>query len=43
MMHTAARVNSNELFVRWQKHGDQRAREELVTRYLSLARKLARR
>jgi RNA polymerase sigma-B factor len=43
MMHTAARVDSNELFVRWRKHGDQRAREELVTRYLSLARKLARR
>jgi RNA polymerase sigma-B factor len=43
MMHIAARVDSNELFVRWQKHGDQRAREELVTRYLPLARKLARR
>ncbi len=31
------------LFVRWQKHGDQRAREELVERFLPLARKLARR
>src|SRR6185312_16581670 len=31
------------LFVQWQKHGDQRAREELVDRFLPLARKLARR
>jgi RNA polymerase sigma-B factor len=31
------------LFVRWQQHGDQRAREELVERFLPLARKLARR
>ncbi|MDQ6820901.1 MAG: SigB/SigF/SigG family RNA polymerase sigma factor [Actinomycetota bacterium] len=37
------RTDSNELFVRWQKHGDQRAREELVDRFLPLARKLARR
>jgi RNA polymerase sigma-B factor len=43
MTQTAARVDSNKLFARWQKHGDQRAREELVTRYLPLARKLARR
>jgi RNA polymerase sigma-B factor len=37
------RAPSTELFVRWQKHGDQRAREELVDRFLPLARKLARR
>ena len=36
-------VDSNDLFARWQRHGDQRARDELVTRYLPLARKLARR
>src|SRR5487761_670485 len=36
-------TENNELFVRWQKAGDQRAREELVGRYLPLARKLARR
>jgi len=37
------KTDSGELFVRWQKHGDQRAREELVERFLPLARKLARR
>jgi RNA polymerase sigma-B factor len=37
------RTHSDELFVRWHKHGDQRAREELVERFLPLARKLARR
>lgn len=31
------------LFVRWQESGDQRAREELVNRFLPLARNLARR
>jgi RNA polymerase sigma-B factor len=31
------------LFAQWQQHGDQRAREELVDRFLPLARKLARR
>ncbi len=40
---TPARVESRELFVRWQKSGDQRAREELVDRFLPLARNLARR
>jgi RNA polymerase sigma-B factor len=35
--------DSDELFVRWQVDGDRRAREELVARYLPLARKLARR
>jgi RNA polymerase sigma-B factor len=37
------RVDSDMLFVRWQKSGDQRAREELVNRFLPLARNLARR
>jgi RNA polymerase sigma-B factor len=41
--HTPERVESDELFVRWQRHGDQRAREELVNRFLPLARNLARR
>jgi RNA polymerase sigma-B factor len=36
-------VENRELFVRWQKHGEQRAREELVDRFLPLARNLARR
>src|SRR5437868_11675052 len=39
----SSRTDSNELFVRWQRHGDQRARSELVDRFLPLARKLARR
>src|ERR1700748_2525343 len=38
-----ARTDSAELFERWQKHGDRSARDELVTRFLPLARKLARR
>ena len=38
-----ARTDSAELFVRWQQHGDRSARDELVTRFLPLARKLARR
>ncbi|MBV9472072.1 MAG: SigB/SigF/SigG family RNA polymerase sigma factor [Solirubrobacterales bacterium] len=37
------RLGTEELFVRWQQRGDQRAREELVERFLPLARKLARR
>src|SRR5207237_3345273 len=37
------RTDSEELFVRWQQHQDQRAREEPVDRVLPLARKLARR
>jgi RNA polymerase sigma-B factor len=39
----AERLESAELFVRWQHDGDSRAREELVQRFLPLARKLARR
>src|SRR6201991_1051584 len=40
----ALRAVGNEiLFVRWQQHGDRSARDELVTRFLPLARKLARR
>jgi RNA polymerase sigma-B factor len=39
----AALVATEELFVRWQRHGDANAREELVRRFLPLARKLARR
>jgi RNA polymerase sigma-B factor len=38
-----ARIEKRELFVRWQKFGEQRAREELVERFLPLARNLARR
>src|SRR2546430_3457732 len=37
------RTDSTELFVRWQKQHDARAREELIERFLPLARKLARR
>jgi RNA polymerase sigma-B factor len=36
-------ADSNELFRRWQRQGDDRARAELVNRFLPLARKLARR
>jgi RNA polymerase sigma-B factor len=39
----ADRAESSELFVRWQQQRDSRAREELVERFLPLARKLARR
>ena len=37
------RVDSPQLFVRWQQDRDHAAREELVDRFLPLARKLARR
>jgi len=36
-------ADAADLFVRWQRHGDRRAREELTERFLPLARKLARR
>lgn len=35
--------STEELFERWHGHADRRAREELVQRFLPLARKLARR
>src|ERR1700731_1157659 len=38
-----ARVENRELFIRWRKFDDQGAREELVERFLPLARNLARR
>jgi RNA polymerase sigma-B factor len=38
--HPAA---EHDAFIRWHAHGDRRAREELVKRYLPLARKLAMR
>jgi RNA polymerase sigma-B factor len=38
-----SRSDNRDLFERWQQHGDQRAREELVERFLPLARNLARR
>src|SRR5579875_1998074 len=41
--HAPARIENRDLFVRWQRFGDQRAREELVERFLPLARNLARR
>jgi len=36
-------VTEQEQFRRWQQHGDSQAREALVSKYLPLARKLARR
>jgi RNA polymerase sigma-B factor len=38
-----SRTESNELFIRWQQGQDRGARDELVERFLPLARKLARR
>ena len=39
----ARETDGNELFRRWRDHGDHAAREQLVVRHLSLARKLATR
>ena len=39
----AGLVGSDELFERWRVHGDRHVRDELVWRFLPLARKLARR
>jgi RNA polymerase sigma-B factor len=39
----AGLIGTRELFCRWQQLGDQRARAELIERFLPLARKLARR
>src|ERR1022692_1210672 len=36
-------VPNDILFVRWQQDGDRQARDEVVERFLPLARKLARR
>ena len=38
-----ARAESRELFARWQQDRDHAARDQLVERFLPLARKLARR
>jgi RNA polymerase sigma-B factor len=35
--------DADQLFARWQQHGDHAAREELVRRFMPLARSLARR
>jgi RNA polymerase sigma-B factor len=40
---TSRPTDSNELFVRWQGHGEHHAREELVQRFMPLASKLAAR
>jgi RNA polymerase sigma-B factor len=37
------RLDTSILFARWREHRDRKARDELVTRILPLARKLARR
>ena len=39
----ASAVGSGELFDRWYRAGDVRARDALIERFLPLARKLARR
>jgi RNA polymerase sigma-B factor len=39
----APRVDNETLFLRWQQHRERAARDELVRRFLPLARKLARR
>jgi RNA polymerase sigma-B factor len=36
-------AESDQLFIRWRKHRDRRARDELIARFIPLARKLARR
>ena len=38
-----ATLGTDQLFLRWHRHQDQAARDELVRRFLPLARKLARR
>lgn len=40
---SAATSGSSELFERWHRYGDRRARDDLIERFLPLARKLARR
>jgi RNA polymerase sigma-B factor len=41
--HVRQQPDGSELFRRWRHHGDKTAREQLVFRHLSLARKLATR
>ncbi len=41
--HNLEGDDTQELFARWQQHGDEAAREALVRRYLPLANRLARR
>ena len=36
-------ADSQDLFERWRRHRDREARDELIARFLPLARKLARR
>jgi len=43
MDRLTAEPRIDQLFGRWHQHGDQHARDQLVERYLPLARKLARR
>ena len=38
-----AHEKADQLFLRWRRHGDELAREELVRRFMPLARNLARR
>ncbi len=40
---SAHTIDSSELFLRWRRHRDRLARDELIERFLPLARKLARR
>jgi RNA polymerase sigma-B factor len=40
---TAVLPSTEQLFMRWRHHRDRGARDELIARYLPLARKLARR
>ncbi|HWF55866.1 MAG TPA: SigB/SigF/SigG family RNA polymerase sigma factor [Solirubrobacteraceae bacterium] len=41
--HELESADPTELFARWQRDGDHRARERLTARFMPLARKLARR
>src|SRR5881397_2362995 len=40
---SSSNTDSDELFVRWRRHQDRQSRDELIARFLPLARKLARR
>ncbi len=40
---SSTKIETSELFERWQEQGDETAREELVERFMPLARSLARR